>query len=71
MIYKSIFVIVVMVGAGLELELVWGIADIFNALMAIPNLIALLFLSGVIVSESNKFREIRKKEKIERQQQAS
>lgn len=64
-IYKIIFVIVVMVGAGLELELVWGIADIFNALMAIPNLIALILLSGVIVNETNKFREVRRKERIE------
>lgn len=68
-IYKTIFVIVVMVGAGLELELVWGIADIFNALMAIPNLIALIFLSGVIVNETNKFREVRKRERLEEKEQ--
>ncbi|WP_078378494.1 alanine/glycine:cation symporter family protein [Sutcliffiella halmapala] len=68
-IFKIIFVMVVMVGAGLELELVWGIADIFNALMALPNLIALLFLSGVIVSETKRFREVRRREIQEKQQQ--
>ncbi|CAG9622681.1 alanine/glycine:cation symporter family protein [Sutcliffiella rhizosphaerae] len=68
-IYKIVFVFIVMVGAGLELELVWGIADIFNALMALPNLIALIFLSGVIVSETKKFREVRKKEVEEKQRQ--
>ncbi len=45
------------------------IADIFNGLMAIPNLIALLFLSGVIVSETQKFREVRSQEKIQQKQQ--
>ncbi|MDQ0271904.1 alanine/glycine:cation symporter family protein [Cytobacillus purgationiresistens] len=64
-IYKVVFVGVVMLGAGLKLELVWNIADIFNALMAIPNLIALLLLSGVIVSETKKFQEVRKKERLE------
>lgn len=68
-IYKVLFVAIVMIGAGLELELVWGIADIFNALMAVPNLIALLFLSPVIVAESKKFRAIRNKEKLEERKQ--
>ncbi|MED1605132.1 sodium:alanine symporter family protein [Cytobacillus kochii] len=69
-IYKIVFVAIVMVGAGLELELVWGIADIFNALMALPNLIALLFLSPVIVSETKKFKAIRQKEKQEAKNQS-
>jgi len=34
---------------------VWTIADIFNGLMAIPNLIALIALNGVVVSETNKY----------------
>ena len=48
-IYQVIFVAVVVVGAALELELVWNIADTLNGFMAIPNLIALLSLSGVVV----------------------
>ncbi|WP_152655887.1 sodium:alanine symporter family protein [Oceanobacillus sp. CFH 90083] len=67
--YKVIFCIVVMIGAGQSVQLVWDIADIFNGLMAIPNLIALCLLSGVIVSETNKFREVRKKEKEEEKKQ--
>ncbi|KGA98849.1 transporter [Alkalihalobacillus alcalophilus ATCC 27647 = CGMCC 1.3604] len=63
--YKVIFCIMVMVGAGTSVGLVWDIADIFNGLMAIPNLIALCLLSGVIVAETNKFREVRAKEKLE------
>ena len=47
--YQTIFVIVVIIGATLELELVWDIADTLNGFMAIPNLIALLGLSGVVI----------------------
>ena len=47
--YQTIFVIVVIIGATLELELVWNIADTLNGFMAIPNLIALLGLSGVVI----------------------
>jgi AGCS family alanine or glycine:cation symporter len=38
-----------------SLNLVWDLADIFNALMAIPNLLSLLFLSGIIVHETRKY----------------
>ncbi|WP_413379970.1 alanine/glycine:cation symporter family protein [Alkalihalobacillus sp. 1P02AB] len=64
-IYRALFVVTVFFGATTTVQLVWDIADTFNALMAIPNLIALCLLSGVIVSETNKFREVRTKEKIE------
>lgn len=47
--YQVIFVIIVVVGATMDLKLAWGIADTLNGLMAIPNLIALLGLSGVVV----------------------
>ncbi|MBQ7230328.1 MAG: sodium:alanine symporter family protein [Oscillospiraceae bacterium] len=47
--YQIIFVIVVILGATLELELVWYIADTLNGLMAVPNLVALLGLSGVVI----------------------
>ncbi len=47
--YQIIFVIVVILGATLELELVWNIADTLNGFMAVPNLVALLGLSGVVI----------------------
>lgn len=46
--FRIIFTLVVPVGAVSELELVWNLADLFNGLMAIPNLIALLLLSPVV-----------------------
>ena len=48
----------------MSLKLVWGVADITNALMALPNLVALLALSGLISSETKKFLEVLKKEKL-------
>ena len=48
-IYQVIFVCVILVGATLELELVWNIADTLNGFMAVPNLVALLGLSGVVI----------------------
>ena len=53
--YKLIFVAVVVVGPVLALDLVWTIADILNALMAIPNLIAVLLLSGVVARETKHY----------------
>ncbi|MEG1998848.1 MAG: alanine:cation symporter family protein, partial [Bacteroidales bacterium] len=53
--YRIMWVIAVFMGSVLNLELVWNIADSMNALMAIPNLISLLLLSGVLVSESRKY----------------
>ena len=47
-IYRVIYVIAVIVGAVTELDIVWTIADTFNGFMAVPNLIALLGLSGVV-----------------------
>lgn len=52
--YRTVFVAMVLLGAFLKLEVVWIIADIVNGLMAIPNLIALLALSPIIVSETKK-----------------
>ena len=54
-IYTYLFLASVFIGAIIELKVVWTFADIFNALMAIPNLIALLLLSKVLVSETNKY----------------
>ena len=53
--YRILFCIFVGIGAVAKLDLVWGIADVFNGLMAIPNLIGLLFLSKVIASETQKY----------------
>ena len=48
-IYQILFIAVVVIGASLELELVWNIADTLNGFMAVPNLIALLGLSGIVI----------------------
>ena len=54
-LYRIIFVAMVLLGGFIELEAVWVIADIVNALMALPNLIALLALSPVIIAETKKY----------------
>ncbi len=51
--YRVVFVLMVLLGSFLKLEMIWIIADIVNALMAIPNLIALILLMPVVVSETN------------------
>jgi len=48
--YRYLWVLFVFVGAVVQLDLVWAISDIMNALMAIPNLIALLLLSGTVLA---------------------
>ena len=53
--YRWVYIILVFVGSIASLQIVWNIADCMNALMAIPNLLSLLFLNGVIVSETRKF----------------
>lgn len=63
MLYRVIFVLAIIPGATMSLETVWNLGDIFNALMAVPNLIGLIFLSGVVVAETKIFIDIRKKEK--------
>ena len=53
--YRGIFICLIASGAFLKLEAIWVLADIVNGLMALPNLIALIALSGVIVAETNKY----------------
>jgi alanine or glycine:cation symporter, AGCS family len=53
--YRLLFVIAIFIGAVQELELVWTFADIMNGLMALPNLVGLLLLSGLIVRETREF----------------
>ena len=53
--YRFIYIVAVFCGSVMNLTLVWNLADCMNALMAIPNLISLLMLSGIIVHETRKF----------------
>ena len=53
--YQILFVLVIIVGAALDLDLVWDIADTMNGFMAIPNLIALLGLSGVVTKLTKQY----------------
>lgn len=55
-IYQIIFILVIVAGATMNLKLVWDIADTLNGLMAIPNLIALLGLSGVVIRLLKEYR---------------
>jgi alanine or glycine:cation symporter, AGCS family len=63
--YRIAFVAAVFVGAISQLEIVWGVADVMNGLMAFPNLIGLLGLSGVVVVETRKILNTIKEEKKE------
>lgn len=63
MIYRIVFSLIVYVGATTALNIVWNFSDIANALMAIPNLICLLALSGVIARDMQKFQQTIKAEK--------
>ena len=53
--YRIVFCLFVGIGAVSQLELVWSIADVFNGLMAVPNLIGLILLRKIIVSETKKY----------------
>ncbi len=55
--YRVLYVLIIAGSAFMELEEIWALADIVNGLMAIPNLIALLGLSGVIVKETKRYFE--------------
>jgi AGCS family alanine or glycine:cation symporter len=54
-VYRIFWIIAIYAGAVINLKLVWDIADSMNALMAIPNLVSLLLLSGVLVKETRKY----------------
>ena len=55
--YRIIFIILIACGPFLKLEEIWVLADIVNGLMAIPNLIALLALTGVVVAETKAYEK--------------
>lgn len=61
LLYRIFFSILVFFGATTTLEIAWTFSDIANALMAIPNLISLILLSGVVVKEINRYQEKLKK----------
>lgn len=61
--YRILFTLVIIPGAVLELDIVWKISDVFNGLMAFPNLIALCALSGVVIEETRTFLNVLKAEK--------
>lgn len=63
LVYRIVFSAIIYVGATTALDVVWNFSDIANALMAIPNLICLLALSGVVAKDALEFQKVLKKEK--------
>jgi AGCS family alanine or glycine:cation symporter len=60
-LYRWLYILAVFIGPYMTVKAVWGIADIFNGLMAFPNLIALFALSGVVIKESqNYFKRVKR-----------
>jgi AGCS family alanine or glycine:cation symporter len=55
LIYRILYILATFVGSIASLSIVWNIADCMNALMAIPNLVSLLLLNGIIVHETRKY----------------
>ncbi len=69
--YRIVFVAMVFVGAVTSLDIVWTFADVMNGLMAIPNLIGLLGLSGVVVYETKRTLDKIKEEKAEARKESA
>ena len=61
--YRIVFIVFIFIGAVLNLQIVWGFSNIMNGLMAFPNLIGLLFLSGVVSRETTLFEGVLKRER--------
>lgn len=61
--YRALYVVLVCITGFLQIQMIWTIADIVNGLMAFPNLIALIGLSGVVVKETNLYLEHLDKQK--------
>lgn len=64
-VYRWIYILAVFIGPYMTVSAVWTIADIFNGLMALPNMIALFALSGVVVKETRHFFERHRNGEIE------
>jgi AGCS family alanine or glycine:cation symporter len=63
-LYRILFTLMIIPGAVLELDIVWKISDIFNGLMAFPNLIGLCALSGVVIAETRSFLHVLRTERM-------
>lgn len=63
-IFRWLYVLAVFIGPYLTIEAVWNLADICNGLMALPNIVALLMLSGVIASETKDYLKREKNKSI-------
>ena len=66
MTYRVLFALLAFVGATTSLDIVWNFSDIANALMAVPNLICMLSLSGIIAKEVKRFQPTVEQEKADR-----
>ena len=65
-IYRWVYIACIFIGPYMTVEAVWTIADIFNGLMALPNLVALIALNGVVVSETKIYLDGLKREKLKK-----
>ncbi|QHS24235.1 alanine:cation symporter family protein [Virgibacillus sp. MSP4-1] len=65
-IYRYVFVVFIFIGSITTVDVVFKFSDVMNGLMAFPNLVGLLALSGVVVAETNRFRKVAQKEKEEK-----
>ena len=54
-VYRWVYILAVFIGPYLTVEAVWNLADIFNGLMALPNIIAIILLSGVVSAETKDY----------------
>lgn len=59
-VYRIVFVVFIMLGATMQLELVWNLSDLMNGLMAIPNLIGLLLLSRIVREETDRYFSVKR-----------
>lgn len=55
MVYRYLYIVAIFIGPYMTVSVVWNIADVFNGLMAFPNLIALTALSGVVIKETKRY----------------
>ena len=63
--YRCLYTAFVMIGTVVSLDLVWAVSDVVNGLMAFPNLVGLLLLSGVVVKETRSFLLALKHERVQ------
>ena len=63
-VYRWVYILAVLIGPYLTVSVVWTVADVFNGLMAIPNIIALIVLSGVVAKETKDYFDREKSGKL-------